>query len=132
MIPKPEDVAPALVEAWNRHDMDAFGALMAEDVEFINVLGMWWRGRKATVDAHKQVHASIFKDSLLGGRTASVKYLRPDVALVHISWDMTGHLELDRSGNPGKLREGVLTAVLTREGAGWLIRAVHNTDTVPI
>jgi uncharacterized protein (TIGR02246 family) len=132
MIAKPEDVAPALVDAWNRHDMDAFGALMAEDVEFVNVLGMWWRGRADTVGAHKQVHASIFKDSVLGGRTASVKYLRPDVALVQITWDMTGHLELDRSGNPGKPRKGVLSLVLSREGAGWLIRGAHNTDTVPM
>ena len=29
-------------EAWNRHDMKAFVSYMTDDVEWVNVVGMWW------------------------------------------------------------------------------------------
>ena len=33
-------------EAWNRHDMDAFGALFTRDADFVNVTGQLWKGRQ--------------------------------------------------------------------------------------
>jgi uncharacterized protein (TIGR02246 family) len=130
MIGKPEDVVAALTDAWNRHDTDAFSSFMADDVQFVNVLGMWWKDRAETVARHKELHASIFKQSRLTGEVASVKYLRPDVALVHVTWDMVGHAAFD--GSPGKPRKGVLSFVLVKDGGGWLVKAAHNTDTVPM
>ena len=32
-------------DAWNAHDMSRFAARFAEDADFINVRGWWWRGR---------------------------------------------------------------------------------------
>jgi hypothetical protein len=31
--------------AWNSHDMSRFAACFAEDADFVNVRGWWWRGR---------------------------------------------------------------------------------------
>ena len=33
-------------DAWNRHDMDAFVADAMPDVDWINVVGMHWKGRE--------------------------------------------------------------------------------------
>ncbi|MDX8512638.1 SgcJ/EcaC family oxidoreductase [Mesorhizobium captivum] len=44
-LSKPEDVATAFADAWNRHDMDDFAALFSEDANFVNVVGMWWKNR---------------------------------------------------------------------------------------
>jgi uncharacterized protein (TIGR02246 family) len=33
-------------DAWNTHDMSRFAARFAEDADFINVRGWWWRGRE--------------------------------------------------------------------------------------
>src|SRR5271157_5976301 len=49
-------------EAWNAHDMKAMGRLFTEDAEFINVVGMHWRGRDDIVAAHEAYHKTSFKN----------------------------------------------------------------------
>ena len=46
-------------EAWNRHDMNAFGALFAPDADFVNVVGVRWKGREAIQMNHAFVHGEI-------------------------------------------------------------------------
>jgi uncharacterized protein (TIGR02246 family) len=29
--------------AWNAHDMERFASLFADDADFVNVRGWWWR-----------------------------------------------------------------------------------------
>ena len=49
-------------EAWNTHDMKLLATLFREDAEFINVVGMHWRGRVAIVKAHRVLDAeSIYR-----------------------------------------------------------------------
>lgn len=37
---KPQHVAAAFANAWNRHDMDEFASLFASDANFVNVVGV--------------------------------------------------------------------------------------------
>jgi uncharacterized protein (TIGR02246 family) len=37
-------VATANEQAWNKHDMDALAPLFTDDAEWVNIVGMWWRG----------------------------------------------------------------------------------------
>jgi uncharacterized protein (TIGR02246 family) len=124
-----EEVAAAFAAAWNRHDMPALGALFSEDANFVNVVGMWWRSRAEIEAAHTHTHASIFRDSRLDIGATSVMHLRPGVAAVHATWELTGHTEPD--GRPGTPRQGILLFVLTEEAEGWRIRVAQNTDIVP-
>jgi hypothetical protein len=43
-------------EAWNTHDMKAFAKLLRDDVEWVNIVGMHWKGRDAVVAAHEAFH----------------------------------------------------------------------------
>ncbi|MCB1882432.1 MAG: SgcJ/EcaC family oxidoreductase [Geminicoccaceae bacterium] len=126
----PEAVASAFVDAWNRHDMRAFGALFAEDADFVNVVGTWWKGQAEIEAAHARSHATVFRDSRLDGRAVSVRRLGPGAAAVHLAWGLTGHLALD-GGPSGGPRRGILLLVVTEEAEGWRIRAGQNTDVVP-
>jgi hypothetical protein len=47
---------------WNTNDMKAIGSIFRDDAEFINLVGMHWRGRDAIVKAHVAYHAIMFKD----------------------------------------------------------------------
>ncbi|ESY56094.1 hypothetical protein X745_06045 [Mesorhizobium sp. LNJC374B00] len=139
--------------AWNRHDMQAFGTLFADDAEFVNVVGMWWRGRNAIQAAHAHTHATFLKNSVLVWDIASLiqaahahthatflknsvlvwdiaslRFLGAEVALVHVRWRMTGHL--DPSGAIGAPRQGILSLVTVKSPAGWRIAAVQNTNEV--
>ena len=35
-----QNIVSAFAETWNRHDMQAFSELYAEDAEFVNVVGL--------------------------------------------------------------------------------------------
>ena len=128
-ISKPEDVAAAFADAWNRHDMDDFAALFSEDANFVNVVGMWWKNRPEIEAAHRATHKTMFRDSRLEGVAASVVELSPGLASVHYRWTLTGASAPD--GSPAGTREGILLLVLKKEQLGWRIKVAQNTDIVP-
>jgi uncharacterized protein (TIGR02246 family) len=66
-------VVNAFADAWNRHDMEAFAQLFAADSEFVNVVGLWWKGRAEIRQAHEATHASTFKNSRLTILDTSVR-----------------------------------------------------------
>ena len=70
-------------ELWNRHDMDALSLLLAEDVDFITVLGPkgWLKGRKLWLEAHTRMHKTLFTDSVWTTKETQVRFLRPELAV---------------------------------------------------
>lgn len=131
---KPEEVirvlAAAFESAWNTHDMQAFGKLLTEDVDWVNVDAGRGKGREMVVRGHARVHAGKFKDSVITVKSVEVSLLRPDVALAHVSWGIRGDRNDD--GTPRQPREGLFTWVIVRDGATWKIRASHNTNKNPV
>ncbi len=113
-------------EAWNRHDMKALAVLVAEDVDFITVSGIWLKGRKSFEEHHARVHVMQFKESVWTTTDVQVKFLKPDIALVHVSWGLRG--DKDPDGTPRQPRRGIFTRVVTKHGGKWLIQASQNTD----
>lgn len=126
-------------EAWNRHDMRAFGSLFAPDADFVNVAGAPMKGREDIQSHHAYSHGAIpadtpgfgpeskkhygiFKNSTMRFDQVEVRFLRPDVALAHVSWQLSGDA---RSAVP---RRGVFLFVLTRENGTWLFASAQNTE----
>jgi uncharacterized protein (TIGR02246 family) len=116
----------AFQDGWNRHDMDACFSAYAEDAEFVNVLGQEWRGRKEIVRKHSVHHRDRFRDSVLHTRNVAIRFLRPDVAVVHVRWDLVGDRGVDGRGIP--LRRGIITKVMARRKDRWVVEAAQNTD----
>jgi uncharacterized protein (TIGR02246 family) len=129
-------VVSGLVDAWNRHDMDAFGKLFAPDADFVNVTGDWWKGREAIQERHAYAHGTIpvdtpgdqprywgiFRTSTLRFTQTDVRFLRKDVAVVHVT------MELHGDARTPDARHTTATFVLTRRDGGWLIAAAQNTE----
>lgn len=113
---------------WNRHDMAAFAALFAPDAEFVNVAGMWWRGRAEIQAAHEFTHSSRFKDSRLSILETEVRLPAEGVALARARWKLEGHIGPDGSALPR--RNGLLFSVLQYKAGGWLIIDTQNTDII--
>ena len=124
-------VVSAVVDAWNRHDMKAYSALFTEDADFVNVVGMHFRGRPQIEAVHADLHRTIFKNSNLRAVSTTVRPVNDQVTLAHIAWEMSG-----AEGLPGwnvpELRKGMMSLVLVRTGDRWLITAAQNTDAVPL
>jgi hypothetical protein len=125
-------------DAWNHHDMNAFGTLFTSDADFVNVTGTRWHGRAAIQLSHAFTHGTIpadspgvllpkaaygiFKTSALSIKQIEVRFLRKDVAVAQVQTELLGDA---RSKNP---RHTFLTLILTQEGGHWLIAVAQNTE----
>lgn len=119
-------VGREVVAAWNAHDMARFARLFREDAEFVNVYGAWWTGRRKIEAEHVSTHAAVFRKSRLSANDMRVKFLRSDVASLHMRWDLVGLIAPD--GTEIAPRKGVLLCMLVRERCGWQIAVGQNTD----
>jgi hypothetical protein len=132
-------VVAGFATSWNRHDLDAFGKLFAPDAEFVNVAGDLWTGRQSIQAQHAYSHGviradspgfseadrpyyGIFKKSTMKFGRIIVRFLRDDVAVAHVRWELLGDA---RTQNP---RRGVFLFVLTRQNGAWLIATAQNTE----
>lgn len=125
-----KDVVTVFEDSWNRHDIEVFAQLFAEDADFVNVIGLWWKGRPEIKQAHEASHATMFKNSSLSVSGTSVWFLKPDVAIARSEWELIGHT--DPQGETLPPRKGILTNVMTEKDGRWSIVASQNTDIVPV
>jgi uncharacterized protein (TIGR02246 family) len=123
-----ENVVRAFSECWNRHDMEAFAQLFAEDAEFANVVGLWWKGREEIKRAHAATHATIFKHSRLTITEITVRFIKPDVAIARSAWELRGHV--GPSGETLPMRRGILLNLLVQTEGAWKIMDSQNTDII--
>ena len=120
-------VAARFQAAWNTHDMNILGSITTEDVDFVNVAGLHWKGRDQVVREHAERHKVRFKNSVWTTSAIGVQFLGPDTALVHIDWQTRGDLDFDLK--PWPPRKGIFSWLMVRSGGNWKIRAAQNTDS---
>lgn len=118
-----------LPEAWNRHDMRAFASQFAEDADFVNVAGSWWRGRAEIEQKHATVHATIFRESTLSIDDIQIRFLTPEIAIAHVATSLAGQKTAEGALVPP--RKTLLTLVLQKLAGKWLIATSQNTDIRP-
>lgn len=124
-------LAAAFEAAWNTHDMEVgLRKLLTDDVDWVNVDAGHGKGIGPIVEGHVRVHAGKFKDSVLTVKNVEVAVLKPDVALVHVSWGIRG--DRNNDGTPREPREGLFTWVTVKDAGAWKIRASHNTNRTPV
>ena len=124
----PTNALHIFAEAWNRHDMESFAALFARDAQFVNVVGLWWKGAAAIKAAHEVTHKTMFKDSRLEILEVETRKADHNVALTRARWQLSGHI--GPAGQTLPPRTGLLLAVLHRHDGKWLIIDAQNTDIV--
>jgi uncharacterized protein (TIGR02246 family) len=118
----PEEAVSGLMASWNLKDAHAFASQFTEDATFVNVNCALWIGRKDIEDRHAK--AGIFKSSHAVIKPESARLLRPDIALMHVSWTITGD---PRDPQP---RSYLMTMVVSKRDGRWLIVAAQNGSAV--
>jgi uncharacterized protein (TIGR02246 family) len=114
---------------WNTHDAHVFASAFAEDADFTNVRGVSVSGRYQIEQFHAQAFQKMFMHSHQTEDVQKIRFLKPEVAVVDVRWELTGALTPD--GNPIPNRSGLLDLVFTSSGGHWLISVMHNTDLTP-
>jgi uncharacterized protein (TIGR02246 family) len=118
------------ITAWNAGDAVAYSRHFAADGTFTNVRGQFFTGRQAFMERHDMVFKGQFKGSTLKQDIVSLKFTRPDVAIVEVLTSVTEIQQLSPGTNTdakGRLRTRLLQ-VMAKDGGEWKIVAYHNTD----
>lgn len=110
--------------AWNSHDMKALGKLFAEDAEFINVVGMHWRGRADIVAAHAAFHETMFKDTGLKTDAIALRPLSADVVIAVVTYTQDGFTT--PSGQVMPKTQTKLSYVFVKTASEWKIAHGQN------
>lgn len=108
--------------SWNVYDSVSIGALFAEDANFIQIFGGQLDGRTAIEASHRHIFDTIYKGSHGTFKLRSIRFLRPDVAIVFAK----AHVKF-KEGNEAREIETRPTLVVVKEQAKWRIVAFQNT-----
>jgi uncharacterized protein (TIGR02246 family) len=106
-----------LTEALNKGNLDNFMANWAPDADFIDEAGKKTRGHDA-LRAHFKTKLSNLKGSKFSGNINSIKFLRPDVALVD------GTVETALAD--GEHETNRYAVIWVKSGARWLISSARD------
>ena len=66
---------------WNRHNMKAMHELDTEDVEWINVVGHYWRGKATVYKGHVAIHKGMSAGTSVSVESATIRSIAPTVAV---------------------------------------------------
>jgi len=126
----PAHVVDSFIDAWNAHDMSALGDLFADDADFIDVFGNWFKGRAAFEQVLAERHRSVFQESRFTRKDVAVRRMSPGLAIVHAVIELAGATSLN--GQPLAPALGVMSYLIERQGPDrWRILAFQNTAVMP-
>jgi uncharacterized protein (TIGR02246 family) len=118
----------AMIYSWNHHNYDDLKNYTTENTDFVNVVGMWWKGRKESQYAHQEYHKTMFKTAVCEKVSAAIRFVTKDVAVVHLIWHFSDpHPEPLPDGKPAAgPTDCIATIVYVKQQAQWLMDAVEN------
>ena len=119
-------IPQAFAAAWATHDGHQLAKIMSENVDFVNVGGDWLHGRKDFELYHTRLLSGRFKDSTVTPLKTAVRFLRPDLAVLHWSWKIES--DHNEDGTPRKPRFGMFTMLVEKKNGEWLVIEAQNTN----
>jgi uncharacterized protein (TIGR02246 family) len=117
------DLYQQLIDAWNAGSGAAFAAAFTEDGDLVGFDGTHLKGRDEIGPFHQQLFDKWLKGSRLVGKVDDVRFLAPDVAVMHA----VGGTILRGKSKPAPARDSVQTLVAKRSAGTWHLAAFQNT-----
>src|SRR5829696_2176912 len=105
------DLYRELMDGWNRGSGEAFAAVFAEDGDLVAFDGTHFEGREEIAPFHQQLFDKWLKGSRLVGEVKDVRFLGPDVAVMHA----VGSMVMRGKSEPSPERDSIQTLVTVRE-----------------
>ncbi len=115
--------------AWAKHDGHELAKIMADDVDFVTVGATLIHGRADFETYHTRLLNGRFKRSTITPLQVAVRFLRPDVAVIHWTWRISGDRNPD--GTLRDPRYGMMTEVAERRTGAWLVAVSQNDNSFP-
>lgn len=113
-----------LETGWNTKSGALFAKPFAEDADYVVINGNYIKGRAVIESQHQRIFDTIYKDTNLTLTVKQIRFLRGDVAVVHVEGHRTSTVN-------ALVQDAMLTLLMTREKQGWVIAAFQNTAVAP-
>ena len=117
-----------LMNTWNQGRGEAFAAGFGEDGDLIAFDGTHFKGRNEIAPFHQRLFDTHLKGTCLIGTVTHVRFLTPDVALMHA----VGGTILRGKSTPAPERDSVQTLVAIRNRGEWQLAGFQNTRVRPM
>jgi uncharacterized protein (TIGR02246 family) len=118
-----------LMDGWNQGSGDAFAAVFTADGDLVGFDGTHLKGQEEITRFHQELFDKWLEGSRLVGEVKDVRFLSPDVALMHA----VGGTVMRGKSEPSPERDSIQTLVARRqEGNQWRLAAFQNTRLHPI
>jgi uncharacterized protein (TIGR02246 family) len=122
------NIPQAFAAAWAKHDGHQLAKTMSEDVDFVNVGGDWLHGRADFELYHTRLLSGRFRESMVTPLEIDVRFLCPNLAVLHWSWRIQGDQNEDLT--PREPRFGLFTMIVEKQSGEWLVVVAQNTNWI--
>jgi uncharacterized protein (TIGR02246 family) len=116
-------------QSFSRHDAHAAVMAFTEDVDFTNMFGDHFHGRKALEQKFVELFAGTLKDVNRTDTVRNIRFYAPGIALADADTVMTGTRSADGSLRPA--RKGLMIVVITKQNGLWRISNFHEAEFPP-
>jgi uncharacterized protein (TIGR02246 family) len=117
----------AVIYSWNNHNYDDMENYTTENTDWVNVVGMWWKGRKESQYAHQIYHNTMFKTAVCEKKSAAIRFVTKDVAIAHVQWYYSDpNPVILPDGKKAQPSDALATLVFVKQKGKWLMTAGEN------
>ena len=119
-----------MVSDWNTHEFKNMDSYTTEDVEWVNIVGMWWKGRAEVKSAHQGIFDRMFKGVPFTQKSLKTRFLTKDVAvstLISSVGEFFPPDGIDHGNNKMPATDDILTLVFVKKNGKWLLASGQNT-----
>lgn len=119
-----------LISDWNTHDFKNIDTYTTEDVEWVNIVGMWWKGRMEVKMAHQATFDAIFNGVPFTKKSLKIRFLTSEVAVANLIVHVGAFFPpdgIDHGDNKMPEADDILTLVYVKKNDMWLLSAGQNT-----
>jgi uncharacterized protein (TIGR02246 family) len=122
-------VVSEMTQGFNSHDAEAATRMYTDDADFVSVRGEVAKGRGEIRQGLAVILSTRARNASLDTRSVTIRFNRPDVAVVHVDNELRGLVNSDGQALPAH-RELSLR-VFVKESGVWRVAAFQNTLARP-
>jgi len=120
-----KQVIAATTEAFSRHDAKAWVKFCTPDARLVTVRGESMNGVREIEKGLTTIFQTRGRNVTLNTLAVAVRFIRPDVALAHVTNQLSGLVNPEGQTLPSQQELSI--RVLVKDQGAWRITAFHNT-----
>jgi uncharacterized protein (TIGR02246 family) len=119
-----------MVSDWNTHEFKNMDSYATDDVDWVNIVGMWWKGKAEVKNSHQTGFDYFFKGVPFTRKSLDIRFLTSDVAIAHLVCHVGSLFPpdgIDRVTNRTPETDNLLTLIYVKKNGTWLLSSGQNT-----